>query len=100
MPTGRSGAPCGRTDSSPIAPAAAVSGPIEEAMTTRLDVSVLICTRDRSALLDGCPARERRGHGHDSPESARWRSGRLRPGAGRPAPLVANGDEEPTPVTG
>src|SRR6266705_3097801 len=54
MPTGRSGAPCGRTDSSPIAPAAAVSGPIEEAMTTRLDVSVLICTRDRSALLEGC----------------------------------------------
>src|SRR2546428_3615776 len=54
MPTGRSAAPCGRTVSSPTAPAAAVSGPTEEAMTTRLDVSVLICTRDRSALVEGC----------------------------------------------
>src|SRR5436309_15421307 len=54
MPTGRSAAPCGRTGSSPTAPAAAVSVPTEEAMTTRLDVSVLICTRDRSALVEGC----------------------------------------------
>src|SRR6059036_2058783 len=54
MPTERSAAPCGRTGSSPTAPAAAVSGPTEEAMTTRLDVSVLICTRDRSALLEAC----------------------------------------------
>src|SRR2546422_5582445 len=54
MPTERSAAPCGRTGSSPTAPAAAVSGPTEEAMTTRLDVSVLICTRDRSALVEGC----------------------------------------------
>src|SRR5881296_684569 len=54
MPTERSAAPCGRTGSSPTAPAAAVCGPTEGTMTRRLEVSVLICTRDRSALLEGC----------------------------------------------
>src|SRR5437899_1497740 len=53
MPTGRFVAPCGRTGCSPTAPAAAACGPTEEEMTKQLDVSVLICTRDRSALLEG-----------------------------------------------
>src|SRR6266571_2696179 len=54
MPTGRFVAPCGRTGCFLTAPDAAVSGPTEDEMTTRLDVSVLICTRDRSAMFEGC----------------------------------------------